>query len=401
MRSFILIAFKFPPYSGVGGFRWSKLCKYLALQGHEMHVITVKWRNSGPNTLIEDVEHPNIKIHRIPSGYLHNLRFRKFRKSLLNSIRKKSFDLLDRCFFFDDYAQHWGIYLLPFCKKLIKERNVDVVVATGHPFQSIRWASEIKRQNSGIKLIQDFRDPWIHPYKKFLSERHVDKIESWKRFSVGFADHCVFVTNGLGEVILDKVKRPYSVITNGHDIQFSPEQKYKQDQWIHAGNLAYGRDFMARSFLDAIRADPELLENCVVKFYGKIPEFISGEYSDLMEKGLIICSGIASQEKVFDELQRSKVALHFGSEKFPYALSTKIFENSAAGVPTLSINGGGEIEELINQNNWGISVRPVSADIREGIKKISKDRMEIGRDTVEQYHYRNLAFRYSRLINEI
>ena len=50
----LVIAYKFPPYAGVGGFRWAKLSKYLARLGHEVHVVTVPWRGGGPNTLVAD-----------------------------------------------------------------------------------------------------------------------------------------------------------------------------------------------------------------------------------------------------------------------------------------------------------------------------------------------------------
>jgi len=401
MRSFILIAFKYPPYSGVGGFRWAKLCKYLAKLGHKIHVITVNWEKTSENTLIDDVSHPNINIYRIASGYLHNLKFLKFKNLFFNKIKKKSFNFFDKNFYYDDYAQHWNIFVIPFCKKLIKQTNTEVIIATGHPFQSMRWASEIKQKTKNVKIIQDFRDPWIHPYKKFLSSKNIQKIEGWVQFSLEHADHCVFVTNGLVELMIKLIECPYSVITNGHDIDFFEDEIDKREQWIYAGNLAYGREVMAKCFLDVVQEDAELLKKCIVKLYGKTPEFIINEYPQLIDKKIINILGIASQEKVIRELKRSRIALHFGSEKFPYALSTKIFENAAAGIPTLSINGGGEIEDLIENNNWGVSVRPVFADIKEGIKKISDFGCKIRRDTVEQYHYKNLSYQYSELINGI
>ena len=71
MKPIILIAYRFPPYAGVGCYRWSKLCKYLAELGHTIHVVTVDWQHLGPDTFIEDVQDPNIVIHKIPSGDFH------------------------------------------------------------------------------------------------------------------------------------------------------------------------------------------------------------------------------------------------------------------------------------------------------------------------------------------
>ena len=62
----LLIAYKFPPYAGVGGFRWAKLSKYLARLGHEIHVVSVPWPAYGPNTLMADAAEPGVTVHPIP-----------------------------------------------------------------------------------------------------------------------------------------------------------------------------------------------------------------------------------------------------------------------------------------------------------------------------------------------
>ena len=41
----LIIAFKFPPYGGVGSFRWSKFTKYLAKSENKVNVLTIKWKN--------------------------------------------------------------------------------------------------------------------------------------------------------------------------------------------------------------------------------------------------------------------------------------------------------------------------------------------------------------------
>jgi hypothetical protein len=73
-RPLLVIAYKFPPYAGVGGFRWAKLSKYLARLGHEVHVVTVPWREHGPNTLVADAAEPGVIVHPIRSGSPHRLR---------------------------------------------------------------------------------------------------------------------------------------------------------------------------------------------------------------------------------------------------------------------------------------------------------------------------------------
>ena len=65
----LIVAFKFPPYGGVGSFRWAKLSKYLAKNGHKVKVISVDWNKNSQNNLYHDIVHKNISIERISSGY--------------------------------------------------------------------------------------------------------------------------------------------------------------------------------------------------------------------------------------------------------------------------------------------------------------------------------------------
>ena len=48
--------------------------------------------------------------------------------------------------------------------------------------------------------------------------------------------------------------------------------------------------------------------------------------------------------------------LQLNSFEYPYLVSTKIYEYPALGLPVLSINGGGDVEDLIVKNQIGISL---------------------------------------------
>jgi glycosyltransferase involved in cell wall biosynthesis len=399
-KKILLIAFKFPPYAGVGGYRWSKLSKYLAGMGHEIHVVTVGWKATGPNTLLDDVRHPNIRIHRIRSGCPHNLRTAAFRNPYLSYLVQRMFGLMDRFFYFDDEAQQWGRYLLPFCEQLIAAERIGVVIATGHPFQANRWAAVLKTRCPGIKLIQDFRDPWIDPFKTLYSEKKTERIRCWMQFAIEKADHCVFVTEGLARQMVPGLQSKCLVLSNGHDFPVCQERLGVTDNWIHIGNITGGRDQMARCFLQVCRAHPELIGKGRVVFYGHLPLRLKREFSPLWKIGMVEDRGIQPQNVVFEELKRSCVALQLNSELYPYLVSTKIYEHAAAGVPTLSINGGGEIDTLIDLNGLGISVRPNFDQVKKAMSEITDPGRRFDmRDFAQACHYSRIAARYSEIIN--
>ena len=220
----LLIAYKYPPFAGVGCFRWSKLSKNLALLGYEVHVITVGWKDSGVNTFTDDVSSENIHIHKIRSNFFHNLKKEKFTNRFVNFVKNAFVEIFEKLFFWDDEAQHWGKYLIPYATKLVQDENIPAIIATGHPFSSNYWASQIKMSLPELVLIQDFRDPWVqHVLKKYDSERRKGIAKDRMVESIRYADAVVTVTDGLGEIYKESVQNdidslpPFFTISNGFD----------------------------------------------------------------------------------------------------------------------------------------------------------------------------------------
>ena len=180
----LVIAYKFPPYAGVGGFRWAKLSKYLARLGHEVHVVTVPWPTYGPNTLAADAAEPGVIVHAIRSGSPHRFRHRPLGGRWTAAARHLALRALDRALFYDDEAQRWGRHLIGFCERLIEEHGIEVVVATGHPFQANRWAAELKRRRPALKLDPGLPRPVGRqpvPVAAARGERHASRVAAARR----------------------------------------------------------------------------------------------------------------------------------------------------------------------------------------------------------------------------
>jgi len=404
-KKILLIAFKYPPFSGVGGFRWSKLSKYLAQLGHELHVVTVVWQQYQPNTLLADVEHPNIHIHRIQSNYPHNLRYRPITNYYLNFLRKSFFYLLNRFLFYDDEAQYWGRYLLPVCQRLIADKQIEVIIATGHPFQANRWAAVLKKANPQLTLIQDFRDPWVdNPLRSWPKSKR-SQVEQWQTMSIETADCVVSVTNGLLDLLLSNTTQTHGlVIRNGYDDEnlILADSLFDQKgfSFVYIGNLFGGREKPLNIFLNAVRQVKSKISNLKISVVGGYSPIIKQTYQDLIESSVLVLRSPVSQHDAFQMVKEATYALHFNAKEYPYALSTKIYEYGMLKTPTVSFNYGGEIETLIRQHSLGYSVNVETDNIAEFLVTLHTQNKPEFRFDITSFSYRNLAKQYSTLIND-
>lgn len=412
-RRLLVIAYKFPPYAGVGAFRWAKLSKYLARLGHELHVVTVPWRNQGHNTLVADAAEPGVIVHPIRSGSPHRLRHFPLRGRWTIAARHAALRTVDRAMFYDDEAQRWGRHLIGACERLIDEHEIGVVIATGHPFQANRWAAELKRRRPTLKLIQDFRDPWADNPFRALPPRRAALVRAWQDEAVATADAIVSVTPSLLELYLsDATNGRGVVIPNGadpagvQDVRRDGPTESERIRLTHIGNVSNGRDRPLRALLDAVReidsGDPRI----EIVMVGAWLEWIGRENSDLVERGLLRLQPPVSQAEAFCRVAEGDYALQLNAREFPYLVSTKIYEYALLRVPTLSLNYGGEVDALVRRHGFGHSVDlsrqfDLAALLRSLPKRIGADHGGGLAFDVEPFTYPRLAREYSALIESL
>ncbi len=402
----LLIAYKFPPYSQVGAFRWTYFAKYLADIGHAVDVVTVNWKRQAPGNLLDEVTHPGIAIHRIRSGYLHNLKIWRSGNRWIDGIKNRLFSrIIDRFFYWDDEAQYWGRYLLPKCEQLINGEGIGVVIATGSPFQSNVWAAELKCRNLDIRLIQDLRDPWARNPKKYYRDKEMALI--MERNTLSVADHLVVVSKGMAEHFRQNLSSdvPVTVINNGFDPAMLPLKKssdstVKSGRIVYAGSLSNGREEILRQFLDAL--EKLQVENIQIIVVGNFPHALIEHYNSLIERGQLYFEGWVSRKRALSLIVGADYALQLNAEIYPYALSTKIFEYAAMRVPTLSLNYGGDIDVVVRNYSMGYSINLKHADLHGWIRRLADGELnEKFTFSVDDFAYDVLAEKYSDLIQTL
>lgn len=369
----LVFAYRFPPYAGVGGRRWSKLTKYLARAGCELDVVTVPWGDE-VNQAMRDVLHPRIHIHRTAS-LTPRIIVERNPYSFPGTITARLIGVaqrLDRWNLTDD-ARFWGLSMMPLARKLA--RNADVMVATGAPFMTHVWAARLATEKGMPPLILEYRDPWNdlpeHRKPQVASER----ARHMERTALSGAQAVVVVTEGLRRAITRETggRIEVTTITNGYDPEdFSPEETSSPRalNLIHTGNLYGGRQEPLLAFLDAFEAVHSAEPDLTVRFFGRFPPDIRRRYTTLESAGVLQISDTVEYLKIPSLISEAFACLHFNARHTPGALSTKIFEYAASSRPVLSINYGGDVADLIRRLNIGVSV---DADDREGIMRALKN----------------------------
>jgi len=367
LERLLVVAFRYPPFAEVGAKRWTKLSKYLARQGVEVHVVTVPWGPETPETM-RDVTHPNIHIHRIPSLVPNRIRVTTPPPhTLIERARNRLHRTRIAGRYWANDAVLWGPAVIPAVAWLSRRHKVQAIVVTGGPFWAGYWVGRGKRLYPRIPLIQEFRDPWLElPESLLVHQGGPELVRQREQALIRSADAIVTVTEGLSELIRSKAgDTPVYTITNGFDpeeIAADVPDGPRPFRLIHGGNIGLGREEPLRALLAAVSEVLPEMPDIELVFRGVFPADVRSEFRQLEEAGVLKVLERIPGPEFMREVAESFATLQFNAERFPYLVSTKIYEYAASGRPVLSVNYGGEIEALVRARNMGWSVRADAHD---------------------------------------
>jgi glycosyltransferase involved in cell wall biosynthesis len=132
----------------------------------------------------------------------------------------------------------------------LKTNPVDVIVSTGPPHSMHMIALKVTQQ-TGIKWVADFRDPWtnIDYYKDLMLSASADKLHhQMEKDVVTKADEVIVVGNTMKQEFESQFNRKIHVITNGFDTTDFPVQQNsatKDFVIAHVGTLVKTRNPLA------------------------------------------------------------------------------------------------------------------------------------------------------------
>ena len=209
------IASTFPPAGGPGVQRTTKFVRYLPEFGWEPIVLTTH-RVTGSlrdETLLAEIPASTVVVRA------HTMQPVSGKRSLAHYLIWGA--LKPTCV--PDHGTWWIPWALPAALRLVRERPIRAIYATGGPFSSLILGALIKAR-TGLPLVLDFRDTWtLDPIRRSLFPFYHRLFEPGERvmhrWTVRQADRVVLVTQAYCDAFNQGfgVSPKFVTIRNGFD----------------------------------------------------------------------------------------------------------------------------------------------------------------------------------------
>jgi hypothetical protein len=358
----VIINYAFPPNNGIGGRRWAKIAKYLLKNKFN---VTVVCRKPDENTFISSWSKDVKDLKRI---YL-NLKYPKvLTKAKLSIIDK----ILYRIWFFILKMKVKGNYfdvacmlekqLLQKLTKINSENKIDTLIISGAPFNLLYIGAKFKKEHPRIRVICDYRDPWISAQNNGMKSISEDRLKIEIKKQNLILETVDFIT-APNSFMLDQIKNEYTgtnyitsrfyTLQHSFDIDDytsvinSQERKHKL-KFSYAGTLYQGcEDFLLqfKSFISFIK---EANIDFEVNFYTNETD-MKKEFREFSQ--IYFNKPLGSE--IFNKLNESDFLLIFLAEHNKDFCTTKFFEYLPLRKPYLYFGPEGNVSNTIVKNNIG------------------------------------------------
>src|SRR5688500_9642684 len=234
-KKVLIIAYYWPPSGGSGVQRWLKFVKYLAQLGCEPYVFTPENPSFTirDESLIKDVP-SEADVFRFACCQPYDSFFRlsgalskKESRKPADLVSTKSNSLLQRLstfvranFFIPDPRVFWVRPSVKFLHDFLRENEIRTIITTGPPHSIHLIGLRLKKKNSSLRWLADFRDPWsewglldslnVSPFARRIHKRLEAKV-------LERADKIITITPFYVRRFEALSRRKVSLLTNGYD----------------------------------------------------------------------------------------------------------------------------------------------------------------------------------------
>ncbi|HEU5350181.1 MAG TPA: glycosyltransferase [Terracidiphilus sp.] len=404
----LLVSYSFPPVGGVGVLRAASLARYLPQHGIRLDVLTAR----NPSAVGTDPELLNdipkgVTIHRtltldLPFG------LKKWIKNRVTGARKPSTStatspqprkpgLLRRIaqdILLPDPQVTWLPILARAAARIVRERNIDLVLITVPPFSSVLLAPKLRARFPNLAIVVDFRDEWLATSIDLISfsrsPRARQIAHQAEAAAVASATAVVAVTEAARRLLQarypDEPAGKFHLVPNGFDAARLPrvlsQAQAANDKPVlltYLGTL-YGST-EPQALIQAIRTlSEEIRSRLRVRFIGRVEDpYFRQSLLELGETVELI--SFMPQAQALQALAESDYALLITHD--PVNVSAKFYDYLGVGKPIVAtVHPGGAVRSLIEELHagWWADSRDVNA-----ICKLLTDAVTKGGNLSETY----------------
>jgi Glycosyltransferase Family 4 len=434
MLNVLLVTYGFPPVGGVGVLRAASLARYLPAEGIRLDVITARNASAvgADPTLLSDIP-AEVRIHRtitldIPFGIKKGIKKLVTGTKIDNgksagSNAKSKPGLLKRILgdvLLPDPQVTWLPVLSRAARRIIRERNIDVVLITVPPFSSVLLVEKLRKDFLHLPIVVDFRDEWLSTTIKIVSfsssERAITVAREAEASCVTNATTVVAVTEAARREIRGRYpEQPdskFQFISNGFDgtrvrsyATATAPQRGEKIVITYLGSI-YGST-EPTTLVRALESLPsDLRSRFTLRFIGHIEEPRFREA--LLGLGdMIDLRGYLPQHEAFAALEETAYFLLISHD--PLNVSAKFYDYIGAGKPILAcIHPQGDVRRLLEElrAGWWADSHDAAAicqlflDAAVRCDSLQSE-LQPNIEKIAQYERKVLAQRYAKLLHSI
>ena len=402
-KKILILSFYFAPSAMVGGKRFTFLSKIIQENYPELHVLTLreKYFTSRDDSLssVGVIHHTGM----YPPYTIKN-----------SNIFKRIFNRLwwDGYLCFVDPYSGWILPGLLKSLRIIKDKKIDLVIATGPPFSSM-VIGLLLNLVTGVELILDYRDPWTNFDSKFYRNVWVKKINDFlERVAIRRASALVFCTRVMKDNFIKKLgkytKAASYVVTNGFhstdNIQPLSLGKNRKNM-VDAGAF-YGERkirLLAEPIHQLLKEGVINKDNFCFHIFGELKNddrAVIGKY-DLQD--VIIEHPIVPHKQLLRYLKAADVLVLMISNKMSYSISYKFYDYLSVRKPILAIvPENAAMEQVMKEVDCGRYAFINSKEsILQNLRAMLSESKEYTFSGGEQYTWDELGRKYIEIINKV